>query len=234
MRTKRGIVLLWALALIGVLLCIPINSNADIIQVDLLTLTSMGLDLPVTVYIGSFETVGTNAGFYNVELDVSTDPTWNKSFQSSSFCVEDRGIDYFSYTGYSLYDLIPPFTNAAWLMSTYLASATDSTTAASLQIAVWEAVLDPKPFDLSTGNFRLLGGLDPAQANAMLAELSAADLGSFNTAAYRIASDDGLGSSSGNQDVIVYNPAVPIPSALLLLGSGLMVFIGLRRNLGRR
>jgi len=67
-----------------------------------------------------------------------------------------------------------------------------------------------------------------------LTALSYADLSSFTTTAYRIVSDDGLGTRSGLQDLIVYNAAVPIPSGLLLLGSGLIVLIGLRRKLAHR
>jgi hypothetical protein len=101
-------------------------------------------------------------------------------------------------------------------------------------VAIWESLLDPKSFDLSSGNFVLLFGLVPDRAEEMLAALSNADLSSFDASAYRIASDDGLGTRSGLQDLIVYNAAVPIPSALLLLGSGLIAFIGLRRKLAGR
>jgi hypothetical protein len=173
------------------------------------------------------------AGFYDLELTVTAAPIWTGSYRG--FCVEPQQImDFGSYTGYSLYELTPPYTNAAWLMETYVGSATDSYNAASLQVAIWESLLDPKPFDLTKGNFVLHFGLVPDRAKEMLAALSSADISSFDASAYRIASDDGLGTRSGLQDLIVHNAAVPIPSALLLLGSGLIAFIGLRRKTARR
>lgn len=234
MRTIRRYGLLTALAMIGVWLFLPMPSNGAIIPVDELNLTGVELNLSVAVSADS-SLISIMAGFYDLELTVTADPIWTGSYRG--FCVEPQQIMNFgSYTGYSLYELIPPFTNAAWLMETYVGSATDSYNAASLQVAIWESLLDPKPFDLTKGNFVLHFGLVPntTRAKEMLAALSNADISSFDATAYRIASDDGLGTRSGLQDLIVYNAAVPIPSGLLLLGSGLIAFIGLRRKLASR
>jgi hypothetical protein len=227
--------LLAAMALIGVFLLAPMTSNADIIKVANLDFKGNSQGEVITVNIGSFINATTLAGFYNAILTVPEEPSWTGNYEGLGFCAEAAAIYiYPTYLGYSLYELTPPYTNAAWLMSTYLGSATDSYNTASLQVAIWEALLDPNHFDLTSGNFALLGGLDPTKAKEMLTALSNADLSSFNTAPYRIASDDGLGTTSGIQDLIVYNAAVPIPSGLLLLGSGLIAFIGLRRTLARR
>ncbi len=233
MRTIRRYGLLTALAMIGVWLFLPMPSNGALIPVDKLNLTGVDLNVSVAVRADS-SLLSIMAGFYDLELTVTAAPIWTGSYRG--FCVEPGQImDFGSYTGYSLYELTPPYTNAAWLMETYVGSATDIYNAASLQVAIWESLLDPKPFDLTQGNFVLILGLpDTARAKEMLAALSNADLSSFDATAYRIASDDGLGTRSGLQDLIVYNAAVPIPSALLLLGSGLIAFIGLRRKLARR
>jgi len=217
--------------MIGVWLFLPMASSAAVIPVDELDLTGVDLNVSVVVRADS-SLISIMAGFYNLELTVTADPIWTGTYRG--FCVEPLQIMNFgSYTGYSLYELIPPSTNAAWLMKTYVSSATDSYNAASLQVAIWESLLDPKPFDLTKGNFVLIFGLVPDRAQEMLAALSNADLSSFDASAYRIASDDGLGTRSGLQDLIVHNAAVPIPSGLLLLGSGLIAFIGLRRRLAR-
>jgi len=232
MRTKIKNGLPTAIALISICLFVPVPSYAAIIPVDELNLTGVELNVSVGVRADS-SLISIMAGFYDLELTVTAAPIWTGSYRG--FCVEPRQIMTFgSYTGYFLYELTPPSTNAAWLMETYAGSATDSYNAASLQVAIWESLLDPKSFDLSSGNFVLLFGLVPDRAEEMLAALSNADLSSFDASAYRIASDDGLGTRSGLQDLIVYNAAVPIPSALLLLGSGLIAFIGLRRKLAHR
>jgi len=223
------------MALMGVFLLAPMTSNADIIKVANLDFRGNSQGEVITVNIGSFINATTVAGFYNAILTVPEEPIWTGNYEGLGFCAEAASIYvYPNYLDYSLYELIPPYTNAAWLMSTYLVSATDTYNTASLQVAIWESLLDPKPFDLTSGNFALLAGLNPTKANEMLTALTNADLSSFNTAPYRIASDDGLGTTSGIQDLIVYNSAVPIPSGLLLLGSGLIAFIGLRRTLARR
>jgi len=223
------------MVLFGVFLFAPMPSTADIINVENLDFQGNSQGEVITVNIGPFINATTVAGFYNAVLTVPEEPIWTGNYEGLGFCAEAAAIYiYNNYLGYSLYELTPPYTNAGWLMSTYLGSATDSYNTASLQVAIWESLLDPKPFNLNTGNFVLLSGLDPARANDMLAALSSADLSSFNTSPYRIASDDGLGTTSGTQDLIVYNAVVPIPSGLLLLGSGLIAFIGLRKKLGRR
>lgn len=223
-----------AIAWIGMFLFIPMPSNAAVIPVDELSFTGTGLSKSVSISVGTL-TGSVMAGFYNVALTVTSDPVWTGTYNGFAFCAEaQRPITPGSYTAYFLFDVIPPFTNAAWLMSNYLQFATTNDSAASLQVAIWEAILDPTSFNLGAGNFQLLTGLDPTLANVMLAALGSADLSSFNTDAYRIASDDGLGFTFGYQDFIVKNNAVPIPSALLLLGSGLIGFIGLRRKLAGR
>ena len=235
MGTKGGKGLLAALVLMSVFLFTPIPSNAGVIPVQVLNMTGNTQGELITVNIGSFINVTTVAGFYNAILTVPDAPIWTGDYTSFGFCAEAAAIyEYNNYGGYSLYELTPPYTNAAWLMQNYRISPNYSYNTASLQVAIWEALLDPT-FDLTSGNFVLLSGLDPDEANEMLAALSSADLSSFNTAGYRIASDDGLGTTAGIQDLIIYNAAaVPIPSGLLLLGSGLFAFIGLRKKLVRR
>jgi hypothetical protein len=166
------------------------------------------------------------AGLSTTTLSVASDPIWGGTYDVYSFCVEDKGQPIDDNTsGYSLYDLTDPFTSAAWLMDQYLASTDTNHEAASLQVAIWESVLDPGASDLSGGNFYIIdpGPLsgdtpwDSSLADQYLLALGSINLASWSSDIYRVVSDDGLATSDIYQDFIV--TAVPIPGAFWLLAS---------------
>ncbi len=214
-----------------------INSHADTIPVDTMNYTGSGLNESVHVQIGNYD-VTAHTGFYNIDLTVTQDPLWSGDYSGLAFCGEDQTISEGAYDSYSLYDIMEPYVGATWLMENYLPEATTKHNAASLQVAIWESVMDtPDPetgYDLygMDGSFYLRDTeteWDSTLSQQYLNALSGADLGLFNTAAYRLVSDDGYGSA-GSQDFVVKNSSVPVPSAVLLLGSGLIGLIALGRR----
>jgi hypothetical protein len=221
---------LWSVIVAVLCLCLvsPAEANAASIPVDSLRYIGPGLNEVVDIKIGSF-TGNVYAGFSNVELTVSSNTIWDGDYSGFGFCTEDQTITPGTYTGYYLYEVEDPLTKAAWLMDRYLTDASTDHGAASLQVAIWESAFDSE-FDLESGGFYIRSSTwDRTLSNSYLTALAGADLSGFSAAAYRFVSDDGDGSS-GKQDFIVYNSAVPIQNAVWLLGSGLIGLVGIRRR----
>lgn len=104
----------------------------------------------------------------------------------------------------------------------YSLTGTDRVLSAAFQLAVWEIVYDSPMLDILAGNFIANGTFSGARAIAdgWLASLS--DPGLKGMKFYVLASE--------NRQDIAFIP-VPEPGMLLLIGSGLLFGVGLRRRI---
>jgi len=148
----------------------------------------------------------------------------------SGFCVESA----WAPTSAQTYELLDPsdtgekYKYAAYILSQY--ESGNITSAQAAQIAVWEVVFDYGNYNLSTGNFYEVSGVDDlhiSDANTILNQLPV-DLSFFNDDSFRIARNPvGSGAGQDCQDYIIH---VPDASIMFLLGPALLS-LGL---LGRR
>lgn len=241
-RTCVLLICIMSYACISTRISIAALSASDPVPVDVLQYKGPGLHEWVKVKIGSYNNITVNAGFYDIQLTAGLDSDWSMDYNGLAFCGESRPISPGIYDEYVLYEIDAgsPIMGAVYLMEQHLGEAITPHLAASLQIAIWEAILDPGQFNLNKGNFRVRSTnrkWDRNQSLLWLAELASADLNSVNTDAYRFVSDDGILSSAGTRDFIVKNcaldntaPIVPVPAAVWLLGSGLLGVFLLRKK----
>lgn len=210
---------------------------SDPVPVDLMTYMGQGLNEQVYVKIGDYS-VSVYAGFYNLDLIVSEpgQQIWTGDYSGYGFCGEDRSISTGSYSGYSLYEISAGSSvlGAVYLMENLLEEVDTAHEAASLQVAIWESILDSgNGYNLGEGNFQVLSSTwDRNQSLVWLADLAVADLSSIDTASYRFVSDDGIETSAGTQDFIVKNNLVPVPGTVWLFGPGLAGLLWFGRKTG--
>jgi hypothetical protein len=166
----------------------------------------------------------------------------------SGFCVEDV----WAPSGTMTYDVVPPsvldkmlggtvprYQQAAWLFQNYVQhyGTTDQIATIATQVAIWEVVLDPGNYNLSSGNFSV-NSLDngyKSDAQDMLNTLKNQSLNGFNADYYCsvVWSPSLVGSEPKfqyPQNYIIPDVHAPEPATIILLGLGLVALGGVRRK----
>jgi len=129
-------------------------------------------------------------------------------------------------------DLIARLFNVSGFEGAGVGSASDK---AALQLAIWEAVYDPAPGSLTTGNF-IVAGTDAAtnaaviQASVFLAAADALPVNSYRTELWAFVSP-GVGNDA-SQDLVTTVPE-PGTYALMLAGLAGIGFVARRRSASR-
>jgi hypothetical protein len=187
---------------------------------------------------------GGSAGEFQVTLDPGP-----SQFQTIAYCAQFAEFISIggSYPGYALQALPNDrFKEAGWLIQTYApglvttswwGSATPNQARAAVQMAVWEVLYENSSLNVSSDNFRITGDSTAISlANNTLLAAVTNHIGDFSAPNVRWAFLEGYRSNgvTWGQDMLVVVPGttttVPIPSVFLLMGSGLLSLLGVRRR----
>lgn len=190
---------------------------------------------------------GSNVNVYTGQYDLAID--WDLGGPGGyepigGFCVEDTDCP---TTNGLTYELLQPsvlgeqYIEAAWIFENYGKPGDGATSQIAAQAAIWEIVLDPGNYDLTTGSFHYVNGLSASElalAKTIISDVQAGDSSGFNAdAGYSIARNP-VGSNDVlkyQNYIIPYASSVPEPGTMLLLGTSLigLAFLG-RRNLFKK
>lgn len=155
------------------------------------------------------------AGIFNLDFYADATRAGGILFSHNAFCVEipvpagDGVASLEAVTGDGM-------TKAAWLMDSYWSSGNSKEKNAGLQLAIWE-VLYPnwiRPYEVGNGYYREY--LNYKQG------INGADLSGFSPDLFRVVNFE-----AGKQDMLT---VVPEPTALLLMGAGILGFAGISRR----
>jgi hypothetical protein len=193
---------------------------------------SVANGVSVKIYVpGIGPDIGTTAGNYMIKYE--TAPTT----LVSGFCIDPHYSEA-TFTPYEVQSISEGsgFEAAAWILSQGYSAAL----AGAAQVAVWELTWDKqygRAFDLSAGDFRLnspTSSTNPtfiANVTAIYTAALAGMGGGFDQSAYVILHSPATAGATDYQDYVVPNPfPTPVPASVLLLGSGLLGLLGLRRR----
>lgn len=221
----------------GLLLAAAATASADGLT---LTLNSGGNNVMGGVYVGPYTFTGTTSGGQTSTLnlicddfkdDVSLGEHWSATTSTFPSLTNVQFTGAGSTLGYQ---------EVAWLSEQLFANLGNSEVAGQIQWAIWD-VFDPgisnnDPYGtIGAADQCAINGNGCSNTNSWLAQaLANASGGNYsNLIIYTPVAGSQLPATNGPPQEYFGDPppTVPEPSTLLLIGSGLMGLIGLRRKL---
>lgn len=233
------------------ILLFPIGAFASLVGTGSLTMTpsvpTQSMTFPPT----------TSGTFYaDYDADYSIVDISYSVLGEEVYCVENatattsaQPYDYWTIDA-SLNSIIDPdqYIEATWLAEwglTQTGPQTQEFYKAVTQVAIWEVIIESvtnaTPYSLSDGNVTATGGHQTAAQTLLDGDFATA-LGDGtwdDYASYWLLAVNPTGGLnpvdplSAYQNFLVPNP-VPIPSAILIFGSGLVALVGVRRKINKK